>query len=88
MNRDQAIVRRIRRGRVYRGKKPRNCRGFYNDRQVLWISEDGEKIQYDSPTVAIGRKFPTIPREKFEAWAGDDVTQKTPKHSWQLFGER
>lgn len=71
-------------GRVYRAKKPRSAyigmTAYYNDRQVIWIGL-GE-VQYDSPTVGFGRKFPKVTTEAFLKWAGADITAEMPKESW------
>lgn len=66
-------------GGVYRAKRPRRVARFlqpdlYNDRQILWISPNGERIQYDSPTIRFGRHYPTCHREQFLQWAGSDMT--------------
>jgi hypothetical protein len=71
-------------GKIYRAKNPANAHGFYNDRQVLWCDEN--KVQYDSPAVAIGRRQPIVDREKFEKWAGQDVTGMLPGNEWQEYG--
>jgi len=69
-------------GRCYRAKRP-SMSGFYvNDRMILHISLSGEFVQYDSPSVAHGRKYPTVTREKFEKWASHDVTDELPKGGW------
>ena len=73
----------IKTGRVYRAKKPEVTRGYYNDRQVIFVGVD--KVQYDSPAVHIGRRYPTISIEKFKEWAGEDVTEKLPAGEWQRY---
>ena len=70
-------------GRCYRAKKPRNVRGFYNDRQVKRLTET--QVQYDGPAVAWGRKYPLVSIEKFLAWASHDVTDDLPPGEWQDF---
>lgn len=69
-------------GCVYRAKKPSTVGVFryLNDRQILWM--DDVTIQYDSPAVGFGRKFPKVSREKFEKWAGSEVTDQLPKGEW------
>lgn len=74
----------IQKGRVYRAKRPTNCGGYYNDRQVLFVGIN--TVQYDGPAVGVGRHYPTIPMEKFQAWAGEDVTDKLPAGDWQRYG--
>jgi len=71
-------------GRVYRAKKPANCNGYYNDRQIVWTGTSS--VQYDGPAVRNGQRYPTVSREKFESWAGEDVTEKLPPGDWQRFG--
>lgn len=72
-------------GRSYRGKKPKGC-GFpplFDDRSILFIG--GGKVQYDSPSVKIGRNYPTVTVEKFLAWAARDVTDELPRGGWAYF---
>ena len=74
-------------GHVYRAKKPKPIGMFdpvFDDRQTLYVT--GSRVQYDSPTVRDGRKYPTIDREKFEKWAGEDVTEGYPDgwEPWSL----
>lgn len=68
-------------GRTYRAKKPAKAGDWrnpqVNDRTIKWIGH--EEIQYDGPSVAIGRKYPKVSREKFLAWAASDVTDQLPK---------
>ena len=66
------------RGHVYRAKRPKPV-GFsevFDDRQVLYVTDT--KVQYDSPTVRDGRKYPTIDHAKFTKWVGEDVTEGYP----------
>ena len=35
-------------------------------------------VQYDSPTIHTGRKYPQVSIEKFLNWAKEDVTNKMP----------
>lgn len=65
-------------GHTYRGKRPRNSRGYVNDRTVLWMDSLETMVQYDGPSVAFGRHFPKISRADFEAWAERDVTDELP----------
>ena len=70
-------------GRVYRAKKPAMGNGFLvNDRVITWISSGGEHVQYDGPSVAMGRRFPTVLRGAFEKWASHDVTDELPKDAF------
>lgn len=71
-------------GRVYRAKKPKGC-GFIDqlcdDRLIKYIGPRGE-VQYDSPSVKTGKRYPVVTREKFIAWAARDVTDELPKGEW------
>lgn len=40
-------------------------------------------VQYDTPSLARGCNYPSIPQSKFEAWAGKEVTDITPKGEWR-----
>jgi len=68
-------------GHVYRAKKPVRC-GFndVNDRMILHIGL--VSVQYDSPSVKNGKHYPSIPIDKFQAWAGEDVTEGYPDGDW------
>lgn len=71
-------------GHVYRGKRPRSAGQFYpyvNDRQVMRFN--GETVQYDSPSVHNGRKYPCMSVEEFRKWASHDVTDILPPGEWQ-----
>ncbi len=65
----------IKRGRLYRGKKPRKnvFTGDYDDRVVLHIDQIGMHVQYDSYFVANGRHYPKVTMEKFLRWASHEV---------------
>ena len=42
---------------VYSAERPRTIGGFdrlIDDRQIVWISDDSLRVQYDSPTVPFG----------------------------------
>lgn len=74
------------RNHVYRAKKPRPTRGgYYNDRMVLWVSTEGKRVQYDSDSIARNGKYPTIDREKWDAWADLDVTDGYPDGDWEVW---
>lgn len=70
----------ILKGRVYRAKNPAHVDGFFNDRQVLYVTD--YSVQYDGPAVGRGRKYPMVSREKFEAWAATDVSDSLPEGEW------
>lgn len=71
----------LREGRVYRGKNPRCCDGYINDRHVLRLNE--RMVQYDGPAVAPGRHYPMVSVESFLNWADRDVTDELPNGAWQ-----
>lgn len=64
-------------GHTYRAKRPTKnwiSGAIENDRVVLWIDPERRIVQYDSPTVAIGRRYPKVEMEKFLKWVSHDVT--------------
>jgi len=69
-------------GHVYEAKKPKVVGFYYDDRQILHIGLNA--IQYDSPTVAPGKKYPSVSKEKFAKWAGRDITDEMPKGEWRM----
>ena len=71
------------RGRTYRAKKPRNARGFYNDRTIIYIGRS--EVQYDSPSISMGRNYPTMDKDKFLKWAGEDITDRLPEGEYELW---
>ncbi|MFA5458353.1 MAG: hypothetical protein WC261_12065 [Synergistaceae bacterium] len=81
MTKDDLIV-----GHTYSAKKRKLVwyLGFdplVNDRQILHISST--MVQYDSPTVKIGRLRPHIPIHTFLKWAKEDVTDEMPNGEWR-----
>lgn len=64
-------------GSTYRAKRYReimmsfNTLGGNNDRTIVWMSDT--KVQYDSDTVRIGRRLPTIGIEVFLRWAKEEI---------------
>lgn len=73
-------------GRVYSAKRPRAhgiAEPLLNDRQIVWMDSLGVEVQYDSPAVANGRRYPRVPVEKFLAWAKEDVTALCPNGEWR-----
>lgn len=77
-------------GHVYEAKKKQTnfCREI-NDRQILWIGKEfykdeyQEVIQYDSPTVRNGKRYPKVSVAEFLKWAKSDVTDEMPKGEWR-----
>jgi hypothetical protein len=66
---------------VYRAKKPgHTSSGSVNDRMIIHMGPS--TVQYDSPTVKNGGKYPSIPKEEFLAWAGENVTEGYPEGDW------
>lgn len=68
-------------GHVYSAKRQQvSLSGFYNDREVRWISPDRTQVQYDSPSpfVKIGSRLPTVPMERFLRAVIADVTDLCP----------
>lgn len=71
-------------GHTYEAKRPARIGVFdalVNDRQIRWIG--GGEVQYDSPTVKDGRKYPRVKLDAFLKWAGRDVTSEMPKGEWR-----
>lgn len=76
-------------GRVYRAKRPRVVHtlggSYINDRQILYISPFEATIQYDSPKVGFGSRYPVISVEKFLKWADKDITDSLPPNEWEKY---
>jgi len=73
-------------GHTYQAKTPAGCLdGYTNDRMVCWISPDKSEVQYDSPSVANGRRLPKVKMDAFLRFARVDVTALMPKGSWRRF---
>ena len=73
-------------GRCYRAKKPRPAGQFTsyaNDRQIIRIGFDS--VQYDGPSIHAGRKYPSVSKADFIAWASHDVTDELPPGEWQTW---
>lgn len=62
-------------GKHYRAKRPQNdfFGNIANDRTVKYIGQFSGKVQYDSDTVATGRKLPMVTMEAFLKWASHEV---------------
>lgn len=84
--REKMKIEDLKVGRVYRAKRPRVVHtlggSYINDRQILYISPFEETIQYDTPKVGFGSRYPVISVEKFLKWAAKDITDDLP-HSTQ-----
>lgn len=73
-------------GHIYEAKRPACASAFlFNDRQVTWVSADRSLVQYDSPTVPDGRRYPKVTMEKFLKWARRDVTTLMPPNGWRVW---
>ncbi len=73
-------------GCTFAAKKPRTVNPFaplLDDRQVLYVDHVDGIVQYDSPTVRRGAKYPKVSMDAFLRWAGEDVTSKMPKGEWR-----
>jgi len=71
-------------GHTYEAKKPAAVGVFdlrVNDRQIAWVGPT--EVQYDSPTVKMGRKLPFVTHEAFRKWAGRDVTSEGTDGEWR-----
>lgn len=60
-------------GRTYRAKRYRQLWMGNNDRHIVWMSKDRTRVQYNSDTVKIGRRYPIIDIEKFLRWAKEII---------------
>lgn len=80
----------LRVGRTYRAKKPGKAGAWHNpmvnDRTIKWIGS--EEVQYDGPSVAIGRNYPRVSIEKFLKWADKDVTDTLPEGEYEKWSKR
>ena len=55
-------------GETYPGRKGSSS----PSREIIWITADGGKVQYDSAAVRLGQKYPTVTADAFARWAGID----------------
>lgn len=63
-------------GGRYRAKRFRDAGlGVTNDREVLWVSPDRRSVQYDSDSVARGRRYPTVAMVDFLVWVSHRVEE-------------
>ena len=81
--------RRFKSRQSNRAKRPRVVHtlggSYINDRQILSISPFEDTIQYDSPKVGFGSKYPVISVEKFLKWAAKDITDDLPPAEWEEY---
>lgn len=83
---DELTAADIKIGHTYSAKSRKKVGLFpalVNDRQVKWIDRLGHHLQYDSPTVSDGRRFPVVKMEAFLKWARADVTNQMPPGKWR-----
>lgn len=87
--REKMKIEDLKVGRVYRAKRPRVVHtlggSYINNRQILYISPFKETIQYDSPKVGFGSRYPEISTEKFLKWADKDITDSLPPNEWEKY---
>ncbi|QRE00464.1 hypothetical protein [Burkholderia phage BCSR52] len=78
------MTRKFEIGQVWRAKRPKPAGSLFspaiNDRQIRWVSPLGTELQYDSPSVAPGRKYPRVSVEAFDRWAAREVTNELPEN--------
>jgi hypothetical protein len=68
-------------GKCFRAKRPKVVfPDLIDDRQIAWASGDLSLVQYDSPTVGIGRQLPIVGMDRFLKWAGKEVV--LPNGEW------
>lgn len=71
-------------GHVYEAKRPTVIGVFdrlINDRQIKWVGL--LEVQYDSPSVPNGRRYPKVSHEAFRKWAARDITDQMPDNEWR-----
>lgn len=89
LERGKIKIEDLKAGRVYRAKRPKVVHtlggSYINDRQILSISPFEDTIQYDSPKVGFGSKYPVISVEKFLKWAAKDITDDLPPDEWEEY---
>lgn len=58
-------------GKTYESRKGSKAQ----PREVIWISADGLKVQYDGPAVKLGSQYPAVSAEAFAKFAGLQLVQ-------------
>jgi hypothetical protein len=61
-------------GKTYRARRFRGSPTYNNDRIIVW--KGNGTVQFDSDTVAVGRRLPRITITGFLRWAAREVTQE------------
>lgn len=82
-------VNDLKRGHVYSAKKPQAgvFNQMVNDRQILHINLLEKIVQYDSPTIRIGRKYPKVSIDAFLKWADKDITDQLQANCWRTLSQ-
>ena len=67
---------------TYRAKRPQRfmsvtLRECFNDRRIIYLDRVRNEVQYDGPAVRMGRRYPKVSIEKFQAWASHRVDPET-----------
>lgn len=73
-------------GNVYSAKRPRETYlpgegRFICDRQVIYY--DGFRVQYDSPSIKPGQKYPMVSEADFLKCEKENITDQMPKGEWR-----
>lgn len=71
---------------TYEAKRPKAvglAHPLADDRMIVWVGE--LEVQYDSPSVRLGRRLPKVSKEAFLRWAKRDITDEMPKGEWRAF---
>lgn len=72
-------------GHTYVAKRPARVGTIddplWNDRQIVWVGMC--EVQYDSPSVAFGRRLPKVSHDQFRRWAACDITSEMPQGEWR-----
>lgn len=77
-----SIVSKFQVDQIWRAKQPANSGGLVNDRVIIYVGSFGQ-VQYDSPSVAHGRRYPTVGEAVFDKWAGRLIEEKElPLDEW------
>ena len=69
----------IQTGKTYRAKHPRKLSVVLvgdpkiDDRTVLWVSPERNRVQYDGPAARLRRRFPLLRMKKFLQWASHPI---------------
>lgn len=67
---------------IYRAATPRQVGWHVNDRMIIYMDMMGWKLQYDSPSIRSGSRYPSVTVEDFLLWMSEDVTEGYPDGDW------